>query len=288
MKKNYLNILTGLFLFSILITADSCKKNETNPSTSSYAVSLKTDPTHGQYLVDKNGVTLYIFSNDAKGDNSCAGQCAAYWPTFYAGDLTQDNLGPGLDLADFDTIHVGGEIQTRYKGWPLYHYSPTGDGKPEAAGKITGESVTNWYVAKPDYTIMLANGQLLGSDGKDYLDTYKEGMGKTVYFTDAYGVTLYTFSPDSFDVNTYTKPDFSNNSTWPIYSDSTVVVPSALDKSLFSSINVHGRTQLAYKGWPLYHFGYDDNVRGNTKGVSVPSPGVWPVAEKNMSSAPKK
>ncbi len=41
-----------------------------------------------------------------------------------------------------------------------------------------------------------------------------------------YGVTLYTFKPDSFDTNKYTKADFSNNATWPIYDTTKIVVPS--------------------------------------------------------------
>jgi len=36
-----------------------------------------------------------------------------------------------------------------------------------------------------------------------------------------------------------------------------VVVPSILDKTKFGSINIVGRTQLTYKGWPLYYFGQD-------------------------------
>ena len=135
---------------------------------------------------------------------------------------------------------------------------------------------------------MLVNAQLVGKDGKNYMSNYTEGSGKTVYFTDAYGITLYTFSPDSFDTNKYTKADFSNNGTWPIYDTTKIVVPSNLDESLFTSINVFGKKQLAYKGWPLYYFGPDNKVRGKNTGVSVPVPGIWPVAVKDLNSAPKK
>jgi predicted lipoprotein with Yx(FWY)xxD motif len=135
---------------------------------------------------------------------------------------------------------------------------------------------------------MLSNTQLVGNDGKNYLDTYVEGVGKTVYFTDAKGLTLYTFKPDSFNINKYTKSDFSNNGTWPIYDTTSIVVPSVLDATLFTTINIFGKKQLTYKGWPLYYFGPDAGIRGNNKGVSVPVPGKWPVAEKDMVAAPHK
>ena len=292
MKKFKLS--TKLLLFSKIViivgTYYSCKKSDSNPSVPStqYAVNIATDATRGSYLVDKNGQTLYFFSNDYNGRNSCSGGCQAVWPYFYAGNLTQADLATGLDIADFDTIVVtGGFNQTRYKGWPLYYYAPNGS-LLEPAGQITGENISNWLVAKPDYTIMLTNAQLVGNDGKNYLSTYVEGVGKTVYFTDAKGVTLYTFAPDSFNINKYTKADFSNNGTWPIYDTTQVVVPSTLDKTLFVTINIFGKKQLTYKGWPLYHFGPDLNIRGNNKGVSVPVPGKWPVPVKDMASAPHK
>ena len=288
MKKNGLGTMVPLFLVIGLVTAYSCMKSSDNtPPTNGYAVSLATDATLGQYLVDKSNQTLYFFSNDFNGENSCSGGCANVWPYFDAGTLTQDKLGTGLKLSDFDQITVNGIPQTRYKGWPLYYYAPDGNNL-EPRGQITGEAIPNWFVAKPDYSIMLTNAQLVGKDGKSYTSNYTEGTGKTVYFTDAYGVTLYTFKPDSFDTNKYTKADFSNNGTWPIYDTTKIVVPSSLDVTQFASINVYGKKQLAYKGWPLYYFGPDNRVRGKNTGVSVPVPGVWPVAVKEMSSAPKK
>ena len=135
---------------------------------------------------------------------------------------------------------------------------------------------------------MLVNAQLVGNDGKNYTSTYTVGTGQTLYFSDGKGVTLYAFSPDNFNINNYTKPDFSNDATWPIYQTDQVVVPSTLDKTQFTSINVFGKKQLTYKGWPLYYFGPDGGVRGANKGVSVPTPGVWPVVTKDVAPAPAK
>ncbi len=290
MKK--LSYSAALLFIMIVFSATyfGCKKSSSD-TTSPYLVRISTSTTLGKYLVDKEGYTLYYFSNDYNGRNSCAGGCAALWPYFSPGTLTAANVGPGLSVADFDTISVNGTIQARYKGWPLYYYAPVSNGKntQEAEGMTSGEAYGNvWFVAKPDYSIMIVNTQLVGKDGNDYTSTYTVGTGKTAYFTDAKGLTLYTYSPDSFNINKFTHADFGNNSYWPIYTTSFASVPSILNKALFDSITVAGKKQITYNGWPLYYFGGDGTTRGSNKGVSVPTPGIWPVAVKDLSSAPKK
>jgi predicted lipoprotein with Yx(FWY)xxD motif len=199
-------------------------------------------------------------------------------------------LVTGLDIGDFGTITTPAGKQTTYKTWPLYYYAPAAGGANvrEAPGETNGEAFNNiWFVAKPDYSIMLVNAQLTGNDGKTYKSDYTEGTGKTLYFSDPKGVALYGFAIDSFNTNKFTQPDFSNNPVWPIYETDQVVVPSVLDKTLFAAIDVFGKKQLTYKGWPMYYFGADNMQRGLNKGVSVPTPGVWPVMVKDAPEAPK-
>ena len=288
MKKR--SIMGLGILLPILIVSNSCSKNDTNtPPPPAKTVQLKTSATLGNYLTDKDGRTLYYFSNDANGQNNCSGGCAAVWPIFNADNLTADLLGDGLNLTDFSSITTAsGSKQVTYKGCPLYYYAPGANGTnvPEAAGQTTGEGVGGiWFVAKPDYTIMLANAQLVGHDGKNYTSNYTAGNGKTLYFTDGNGLTLYGFITDKANKNNFTKPDFSNNAVWPIYETDKAVVPSTLDKSLFGSIDVFGKKQLTYKGWPLYYFGQDNHIRGNNKGISFPQPGIWPVVTKDIAPA---
>jgi len=147
--------------------------------------------------------------------------------------LTQAQLCTGLTLGDFNSISTTTGNQLTYKGWPLYYYSP-GDIR-ELAGLTTGDGKGNlWFVAKPDYTIMLANAQLVGADGKNYIvsstNVYSEGVGTTTYFTDLPGRTLYAFKPDSFNINKYTTTNAALNAIWPIYQTDKAVVPSILDK----------------------------------------------------------
>jgi uncharacterized surface protein with fasciclin (FAS1) repeats/predicted lipoprotein with Yx(FWY)xxD motif len=141
-----------------------------------------------------------------------------------------------------------------------------------------------WFVARPDYSIMLANNQLVGNNGVNYRGDYTEGDEVIQYFTDANGVTLYTWVNDHFNKNKFTSENFGNNAAWPIYEADGMVVPSSINGDDFTFIDVHGRSQLAYRGWPLYYFGQDAGIRGETKGVSVPQPGIWPVAVSGMAS----
>jgi len=289
MKRSFIILTMTLGLFISTFVYFSCKKSDNSTTAPSPVIHVKlaTSASLGQYLVDKNGVTLYFFSDDYLGRVSCTGGCLGYWPPFYGGVLTKDSIGTGLNIADFDNINVGGSVQTRYKGWPLYYYAPKGDGVVEAAGIISGDGASGvWFVAKPNYSIMLASGQLKGLDGNDYTSSYTVGVGNTVYFTDPYGLTLYTYAKDSFKVNEFTSANFSNNAAWPIYDTTLIVVPSILSASNFTTTTVDGYKQLTYNGWPLYYFGQDNKVRGSNKGVSAGSVGRWPVAVKNIAAAP--
>jgi len=289
-KHIFLNVIL-LIAFGFMMT--KCQKTET--VVDPVEIKLSTSSTLGNHLTDKAGNALYYFSQDANGLNNCTGGCTTAWPIFTVTSLSMEKLGAGLVLTDFGSVTAATGTQVTYKGWPLYYYAP--GGVREKPNLTSGEGVNGaWFVAKPDYTIMLANAQLLGADGKNYIvstaNVYSEGAGKTVYFTDLVGRTLYAFYKDSSNVNKYTKADLSNNGTWPIYETDKVVVPSTLDKTMFGSITIYGKKQLTYKGWPMYYYGPDADAlgmfRGSNKGVSVPKPNIWPVFMKDYPAAPKK
>ncbi len=275
-----------LILFSVLLTGSllflsACKKNNPVPSPAAKpGVYLETNANIGKILVDEKGMTLYYFSKDADGQSACVDGCLANWPLYYNGS---PYLGTGLDAKDFGVItRSDGKMQTTYKGWPLYYFI-----NDKAKGDVNGEGVKNvWFVAKPDYSVMLAVGQLNGLDGIDYKSDYTPGNELTPYLTDAHGRTLYRFVKDSANTNNFTKSDFSNNAVWPIYEEPLGAVPSIYNKADFGQITVYGKKQMTYKGWPLYYFGQDAS-RGETKGVSVPKPGgIWPVVNLTTMKAP--
>jgi predicted lipoprotein with Yx(FWY)xxD motif len=286
----------GMVLSVLMFGLSNCKKD--NPAQTTTVpgndIDLANSATLGNYLTNSHGQALYMFADDADGSNTCTGACETLWPAFTV-DLTTAKFNPSLNKSDFATItKQDGKKQVTYRGWPLRTYSPSGlDGYgnsvniAEPAGSTKGDGFGGiWFVAKPDYSIMLADKQLRGLDGNDYKSDYTQGTGKTVYFTNSVGRTIYTFSVDSFNINKFTKPDLSNNGVFTIDEDAEIVVPSILDKTLFGRITVAGKSQLTYKGWPLYFFG-QDSVRGLNLAVSVPVPGKWPVAVRDIPD-PKK
>lgn len=279
-----INLKTQWSLFSLLtiLLLSSCSKStDSTPTTpeppvvsAKKGLHVASNTTFGTILTDGNGRALYFFSIDANGSSGCTGGCELAWPVFYTEDLTAPT---GVNSTDIGTItRADGKKQTTFKGWPLYYYASDLN-----AADVKGDgSGGNWFVAKPDYSVMLASTQLIGNDGKSYLENTTVGTGITQYLTDAAGRTLYAYAPDTYNVNKYTNADLSNNGIWPIFEADLLNVPSVLAKNTFLQINAVGKKQLTYKGRPLYYFG-PDAKRGDTKGVSVPAPGVWPILTKN-------
>lgn len=283
MKTKKLNYALVTALAAIVMMGIACKKSSapevTNQPAAVTGLQLSSNAKFGTIITDNNGMAVYFFSKDAAAASTCVDGCAVTWPPFYKENPT---LGTGLSATDFGVItRTDGTKQTTYKGWPLYHFA-----NDKAAGDTNGDAVANlWAVAKADYTVMFGNAQLVGHDGAQYTETGIAGAVTSQYITDASGHTLYMFSRDTHNTNVFTKADLSNNAVWPMFEVSAVgSIPTVLgDKTLFTTITAAGKTQLVYKGHPLYLFGQDALTRGNTKGVSFPTPGaaVWKIANTN-------
>ena len=281
--KNLSNKLILGFCTIVFFTLTSCNDSDDNPYGNEEPVvvnvKLSTDASLGNVLVDAEGKSLYFFSKDTKTASNCADGCLNSWPAFYTANI---QVGSGLDSSDFGTItRADGAKQTTYKNWPLYYFA-----NDNTAGDTNGDGVGGvWFIAKPDYSVMYANAQLVGNDGNNYLGDYTLGDGATSYFVSLKGRTMYTFKNDTNSKNNFTNSDFSNNAVWPIVEITLDEIPSTLNKGDFGTIAVFGKIQLTYKGWPLYYFG-QDTQRGDNKGISVPNPGVWSVVNKGISVAP--
>ncbi len=277
--KNALFVKTLTVAGAVAVAASltACTKSDDGPQ---FDASVKTT-TLGQTLVGEGEKTLYFFSKDVAGVSNCNGTCADEWKPFFKETM---QLGTGLAPADFVPItRADGTKQLTYKGWPLYYFKDDA-----ASGDVKGDNDEGvWFAARPHFSLMLATAQLKGNDGKNYTKELKEGEGETTYLVDSLGRTLYAFAPDKNKKNNYTKADFSNNGTWPLAEFEARNIPSGLNAADFSVIDVFGRKQLTFKGWPLYYFGPDGGVRGVTKGVSVPRPGVWPIVNQGSPVAPQ-
>lgn len=281
MKNLKNNLFYGLVTI-IALTFASCSDNDNDytgtPVTDTSTVRLTSNAAFGSILTDGNGNSLYFFAKDTKDNSTCINGCVDSWPAYYNENIS---VGTGLDSNDFATItRTDGSMQTTYKGWPLYYFA-----NDAVAGDTNGDGVGGvWFIAK-NYSVMYANAQLVGNDGNNYLEDYTIGDGSTSYIVSFAGRTMYTFANDANGTNNFTAGDFSNNGVWPIVEIGVDEIPSVLDSADFGVIDVFGRSQLTYKGWPLYYFG-QDTVRGDNKGVSVPNPGVWPIANTNTVTAP--
>lgn len=135
--NNRLTLL--VFAVSLLAAAGMAQMAGTN------TVDTSTNETLGTYLVNDTGFTLYYFANDAPGmgSSTCYGECARLWPPFYAENIV---VPEGLNETDFTVVErEDGEMQTAYKGWPLYFYYL--DMNP---GDALGQGVRDvWFVVNP-------------------------------------------------------------------------------------------------------------------------------------------
>lgn len=281
LKKNLLAVVCIAMVFT------ACKKNSSDQPTTTpvpnnnKGIQLATDAKFGSVLTDKNGKTLYFFANDAGGTPTCTDGCETAWPLYYSADASTDL---NLNKAEVGEVtRTDGRKQSTYRGYPLYYFA--GDA---AKGDIKGDGVGGtWFVAKPDYSLMLANAQLVGADTKSYTSAYVEGTGLTKYFTDAFGRTLYTFAPDKNGVNNYTKGT-TQEGIWPVYTSEILNVPSVIAKTDLGVITVASvnKKQLTYKGWPLYYF-VGDTKRGDNKGITIGGIGtLWPYVSTTITVAP--
>lgn len=118
----------------------------------------------GQILVDPNGLTLYVFTQDSDGESTCYDACASSWPHVPA----DTPIGSGVDPALFgSTTRTDGTEQLTIDGQPLYFFA--GDQEP---GDLLGQGLNDvWFAVGPDGVANEAKaGQspLDGDDGYDY------------------------------------------------------------------------------------------------------------------------
>ena len=104
-------------------------------------VSTSRHPDYGTILTDLIGRTLYLFTDDERGEPTCTRGCALAWPPF----LT---VGDPVAEEDVDSASLGsvtrddGHTQVTYNGWPLYYFAA--DPIP---GDTLGQNVSEtWFV----------------------------------------------------------------------------------------------------------------------------------------------
>jgi len=110
----------------------------TSPTTTGAAtVMVATDSVLGEYLVDSEGRTLYLFTQDQGTTTACSGGCADNWPPIVSDAPT---AGDGIDAAQLATADGIEPNQVTYHGHLLYYFA--GD---QAAGDTNGVGLPDWY-----------------------------------------------------------------------------------------------------------------------------------------------
>ena len=121
------------------------------------------DSPLGEVVVDAEGFTLYLFTNDEGGESVCTGGCAELWPPVEAPD--DPVVGEGLDESLVGaTERDDGSMQLTYGGAPLYRYAPDTE-----AGDATGQGVGGvWFVVGADGEAITADAEEQASDASSY------------------------------------------------------------------------------------------------------------------------
>jgi predicted lipoprotein with Yx(FWY)xxD motif len=131
-------------------------------------VSLGGNDELGPFLVGPNGMTLYIFTNDAPGVSNCYDNCAVNWPPLLVPASQQPTAGEGVTGALGVTERTDGTFQVTYDEMPLYYWI-----RDVVPGDATGQNVGEvWFVINVEGAMMEG-----GTEGEMSEDT-GEDMGE--------------------------------------------------------------------------------------------------------------
>jgi predicted lipoprotein with Yx(FWY)xxD motif len=107
-------------------------------------VTSMTSPV-GDHLVDGEGRSLYLFTDDPPGESVCTDECVAVWPVFSTTD--EPSVDGEVDAELMGTIQRDDGIeQATYDGQPLYYYVDD-----ERVGDRRGHGLEGaWFLVAPD------------------------------------------------------------------------------------------------------------------------------------------
>jgi predicted lipoprotein with Yx(FWY)xxD motif len=129
----------------------------------------------GTFLINGDGRTLYLFTEDSPGASTCTDACLVAWPALLTDGAPIASMGVDSTLLSTITRADGG-TQVTYNGWPLYHYA--GDAAP---GETVGQGMGDvWFVVSP-------SGELIAMEADLDEDTSMGGYGYGSSGGGAYG-----------------------------------------------------------------------------------------------------
>jgi predicted lipoprotein with Yx(FWY)xxD motif len=142
---------TRILFVGVLLAAVSCAAVATAGARSSVAhkagvATVKLAKTaRGYILVSSTGFTLYEFTKDSDGKDSCMeiSGCPHFWPALLVTGAPTAGVGVKASLLSTITL-PDGSSQVTYAGHPLYTYS--GDSGPGQTSYVGAKSFGGtWY-----------------------------------------------------------------------------------------------------------------------------------------------
>ncbi|QKY21724.1 hypothetical protein B4589_008040 [Halolamina sp. CBA1230] len=133
---------------------DGTDTETTTDGTTGATVQVSTHPDLGELLVDSEGMTLYMFDQDAQGagESSCTGGCAGNWPPLTVDGDPEASDDVTAELSTFE--REDGETQVAANGWPLYTFATD-----EEPGDANGQGANDvWWVLGPDGSPIRSGG----------------------------------------------------------------------------------------------------------------------------------
>lgn len=116
---------------------------ELSAMTGDVTLMVATSVEYGDYLVNGDSMSIYVFQEDLTDVSTCTGSCAENWPPVTAAAAASE---AGVDATLLSaTTRDDGAMQVTYNGHPLYYY-----GKDTAPGDTNGHGVGDlWYLVSP-------------------------------------------------------------------------------------------------------------------------------------------
>lgn len=235
----------------------------TEQMASGTAVGVQSTDEYGDILVDGDGMALYMFDKDTKGDgaSTCYDSCAENWPPLSENNpQASDDVRASLSTFERDD----GTMQVAANGWPLYYFAS--DSSP---GDLKGQGVGDvWWLLDP------SGKPIKGSGGDDMESPTVQTKTTDEYgdiLVDSEGMTLYMFDKD-------TKGDGASAcydgcaDNWPPFVAEDPSAGDDVSAALSTFERDGGDMQVTANGWPLYYFASDESP-GDAKGQGVGD--VW-------------
>ncbi|MEO6200401.1 MAG: hypothetical protein ABIX44_04465 [Cryobacterium sp.] len=120
------------------------------------AALMTADSSLGSIVVDKAGMTVYVFDKDTadSGTSACEGDCLAKWPAVVADSDSPTADGVTGTLGTI-TRTDDGTKQLTLNGLPLYYWA-----SDAAPGDVTGQAVGGvWWVVGADGAKMMESAK---------------------------------------------------------------------------------------------------------------------------------